>query len=137
MRSNALIWCDFFNVLCMSFLPKLTLNFIFCIFQRFLHFLNLQRALFLVFLKQMCHQNGYWMLLTYIVFILSKKDLFSFSFFWIFLLILKDIPNSSIFRPILVYDFFSIFTNVIDFWIMGGFWYYFQKQYTTNQIEKC
>ena len=100
MRSNALIWCDFFNVLCMSFLPKLTLNFFFCIFQQFLHFLNLQRAFFLVFLFQICHQNGYWMLLTYMVFILGKKDLFSFNIFWIFLLILKDIPNSSIFLPI-------------------------------------
>ena len=40
---------------------------------------------------------------------LGKKDLFSFSFFYLFLLILKDIPNSSIFRPILIYNFFFNF----------------------------
>ena len=55
----------------------------------------------------------------------EQKSFISFYFFWIFLLILKNIQNSSIFRSVLVYIFFQFFNNNIDCWIMVAFWYYF------------
>ena len=90
------------HVVCSKNAAKNIFPIFFAIFALF----KLQKALILVFLFQKCHQNGYWMLLTYISFILIKRDLFLFLFFWIFLQILNDISNSSIFRPICVYNFF-------------------------------
>ena len=106
---SSFICCNFYNVLCMSYLPKLGYKY-FSIFQRFLPSLGYKRTLLLVCLFQIWHQNGYWVLLTNMLFILSKKIL-PFSFYFLFLQIFENISKSRIFFSALILNGVAFLKN--------------------------
>ena len=113
----------------MSYLPKLMQKIFFHIFQQFFNFLIYIRALFF----QICHQNGYWMCLTYILFyfilFLSKKDLFSFLFFGCFFQILEDISNSSVFGQYVYIIFLQFLLRIKFFGLCQLFGTIFRKKH--------